>query len=160
MYFSIFYPLNLLKIKLIFCKNVSFLSYGFYMKHNQNKIIFLMGYNSSSFDDMKFLAYCVSRNYVTSAKRTSFPFKYFGTPFKFNLLEKASANFDALVIVCTIIDLNSPTISLPGSPVLFLSSRFLSMTDNRIHIDNAYVMEKVIQNILIFIEQKQRDNKM
>ena len=68
MYFIIFYPLNLVIIKLIFWKNNSFLAYGFYMKHNQNKVIFLMSYNSLSFDDMKFLAYGVSRHHVTSVK--------------------------------------------------------------------------------------------
>ena len=62
MYFGIFYLLNLLTIKLIFWKNHSLLAYGFYMKHNQNKIIFLVSYNLSSFD-MKFLAYGVSRHY-------------------------------------------------------------------------------------------------
>ena len=62
MYFGIFYLLNLVTIKLIFWKNHSLLAYGFYMKHNQNKIIFLVSYNLSSFD-MKFLAYDVSRHY-------------------------------------------------------------------------------------------------
>ena len=31
------------------------------MKRNQSKIFFLMSYNSSSFDDMKFLTYGVPR---------------------------------------------------------------------------------------------------
>ena len=57
MYFGIFYPLNLLTIKLVFWKNHSLLAYGFYKKHNQSKIIFVVSYNSSSFDDAKFLAY-------------------------------------------------------------------------------------------------------
>ena len=37
-------------------------------------------------------------------------FKNFGTPFKFHLygIEKTCANFDALVIILTIIDLNTP----------------------------------------------------
>ena len=41
------------------------------------------------------------------------PFKIFGTLFKFDFyrLEKTFANFDALVTIWTIIDLNSPTIS-------------------------------------------------
>ena len=104
MYFGILYPLILFKIKLIFWKNHSFLRHGFYMKHNQNKIFFLISYDSSSFDDMNFLAYGVSRNYVTSAKMTPSPFqnfKNFDTPFKFDLygIEKTYANFDALVII-------------------------------------------------------------
>ena len=39
-------------------------------------------------------------------------FKNFGTTFKFDLygIEQARANFDAWVIIWTIIDLNSPTL--------------------------------------------------
>ena len=81
MYFSIFYPLNLLIIKLIFWKDNSFLAYEFYMKHNQNKIIFLMSYNSLSFDDMKFLTCGVSRHYGTSTKMASSPLQKFWPSF-------------------------------------------------------------------------------
>ena len=81
MYFGILYPLILFKIKLIFWKNHSFLRHGFYMKHNQNKIVFVISYDSSSFDNMNFLAYAVSRNYVTSAKMTPSPFQKFWYPF-------------------------------------------------------------------------------
>ena len=35
-------PQNLLRIKLISWKDPLFLAYGFYVKHNQNKVIFLM----------------------------------------------------------------------------------------------------------------------
>ena len=50
------------------------------MKRNQN-IIFLMSYNSSSYIDMKFLAYGMSKLYVTSAKITSSPLQKFWHPF-------------------------------------------------------------------------------
>ena len=72
-----------------------------------------MSFSSLSFDDMKFLAYCVSRHNVTHPKWRHLPFKIFGTAFDFNLygVEKICANFDALVIISTIIDLNSPTIT-------------------------------------------------
>ena len=52
------------------------------------------------------------------------------------------------------------TVSLPGPPILFLPLRFFPMTNNRIYIDGVYAIGKVIQNILIFIEQKQRDNNI
>ena len=124
-YFSILYSLNLFIIKLIFWKNHSFLACGFYMKHSQNKIIYLMSYNSSSFDDMKFLAYGVSRYYVTLwlPKWRHLPFKNFVTPFKFDLygIEKIYANFDALVIIWTIIDFNSLTIERNKVTNLLLS---------------------------------------
>ena len=60
-----------------------------------------MSYNSSSFDDMKFLALGVHRHYVTSAKKTSFPLQKFWHPFRFGLYgtEKTYVNFDALVII-------------------------------------------------------------
>ena len=48
--------MNLFTIKLILWKTHLFLTYGFYIKHNQNNTIFLMSYNSTSFDDIKFLA--------------------------------------------------------------------------------------------------------
>ena len=57
----LFILVNLCIIKLIFWHNYWFLGNGFFMKHNQNKTMFLMSYNSSSFNDMKFLAYGVSR---------------------------------------------------------------------------------------------------
>ena len=41
------------------------------MKRNQSKIFFLMSYNSSSFDDMKFLTYGVPRRDVVSANMVS-----------------------------------------------------------------------------------------
>ena len=71
----------MLIIKLIFWKDNSLLAYGFYMKHNQDNVIFLMSYNSLPFDDMKFLAYGVSRHYVTSVKMTSSPLQKYLHPF-------------------------------------------------------------------------------
>ena len=79
-YASRFYPLNLFIIKLIFWENYWFSGHGFYMKRNQN-IIFQMSYNSSSYIDMKFLAYGMSKLYVTSAKITSSPLQKFWHPF-------------------------------------------------------------------------------
>ena len=81
MYFSKFYPLNLFIIKLIFWENYLFLGHGFYIKCKQNKIIFLMSYNSSSFDNMRFLVYGVSRHYITSAKLTLSPLQKFWNRF-------------------------------------------------------------------------------
>ena len=81
MYFRIFYPLNLCTVKLIFWKNHLFLTNGFYMKHNQNKVIFQMSCNSSSFDDIKFLVCGVSRHYVTLTNMTSSPLQKFLPPF-------------------------------------------------------------------------------
>ena len=110
LHFSICYLLNLFMIKLICWEKI--LRHGFYMKHIQNKIIFLVSYNLSSFNDMKFLALGVCRHHVTSAKMTLSPLQKFWHPFRFDLYgtEKTCANFDALVIIWTIIDLNSPTI--------------------------------------------------
>ena len=80
MYFGKFYPLELLTNKRFSGRTIRFW-YGFYMKHNQKKIIFLQSYNSSSFDDMEFLAYDVSRHYMTSVKMTSSPLQKFWHPF-------------------------------------------------------------------------------
>ena len=61
LHWFLFILVNLCIIKLIFWHNYWFLGNGFFMKRNQNKTMFLMSYNSSSFNDMKFLAYGVSR---------------------------------------------------------------------------------------------------
>ena len=107
-YFSVFYLLSLFIISLIFWKNHLFLTYGSYMKHNQDKIC-LMSYDSPLFDDMKYLAYGVSRHYLLQSKWRHLPLKNFDTPFKFDLygIQKTFANFDALVIICTIIHLKA-----------------------------------------------------
>ena len=102
MYSSKFYPLNLHIYKLIFWENYSFLGHGFYLKHNQNEIIFLMSYNSSSSDDMKCLTYGVSSHYITSAKMTLSSLHLpLGILFKFDLyvIENTCANSDALIII-------------------------------------------------------------
>ena len=108
MYFSVFYLLSLFIISLIFWKNHLFLTYGSYMKHNQDKIC-LVSCDSPLFDDMKYLAYGVSRHHVLQSKWRHLPLKNFDTPFKFDLygIQKTFANFDALVIICTIIDLKA-----------------------------------------------------
>ena len=113
MYFRMFYPLNLFTIKLNLWKNFLFLTYGFYMKHNQNETIFQMSYNSSSFDDIKSLPCGLSRHYVTSTNMTSSLLQKFRTSFIFDLygIEKTCVNFDALVIIWTFSDFNSPTTS-------------------------------------------------
>ena len=95
-------------MKLIFRKTYWCLGHDFNMKCNQNKIIFLMTYNSSSFDDMKFLA-----RLEFEPKWRHLFFKNFGTLFKFHLygIEKICANFDTLVIIWTIICPKSPSIA-------------------------------------------------
>ena len=59
-----------------------------------------MSYKPLSFSDMKFLAYGVSRHYIT-AKMTSLPFKNVVIPFKFDLddIKKTCANFNTLVTI-------------------------------------------------------------
>lgn len=81
MYFSTFYPWICLQLNWFSEKNHLFLAQGFYMKNDQNKIIFLISYKSSSFDDKNFLAYGVSRNYITSPKMTSSSLQKVWNPF-------------------------------------------------------------------------------
>ena len=82
MYFSTFYPWICLQLNWFSEKKpICFFAQGFHMKNDQNKIIFLMSYKSSSFDDKIFLAYGVSRHYITSPKMTSFSLQKVWNPF-------------------------------------------------------------------------------
>ena len=141
MYFGKFYPLELLTNKRFSGRTIRFWHMVSIWNITRKKLSFyraiihhhLMIWNfwPMTYQDITWL----------QSKWHHLPFKNFGTPFEFHLygVEKTCANFDALVAIWTIIDLNSPNIKIArengrGNDFMFIltTNRHISKSKTRI----------------------------